>query len=267
MSEEQRISICKTSLNQILNSLEENPREWRNHIPLARTIIAHLNATTLMQQTDRLQERVWLIGGLQRLAYADPDSGGVPDVAAWCSQQWAVIQQSQPNNISALRGLGQAWLARAQPTLARIQREEGRTSSDGPPQSRAGNTSSQTEAEKRAGTAQYVEARGSLQPAIDFLERAIAAATSQHTLTGDLLATVSRMSTPTRVAILPANTGKTAEAYMSLGNVTSPRSNQHHFTRALQLLRAANSIEGYQLNRYLQQYVLFFHDLCSAEPV
>ncbi|PPJ61032.1 hypothetical protein CBER1_01985 [Cercospora berteroae] len=236
MSEEQRIDICKTSLNQILTSLKEDPREWRAHIPLARTIIAHLNATTLMQQTDRLQERVWLIGGLQRLAYADPDSGGAPDVAAWCSQQWAVIQQSQSNNTSALRGLGQAWLARAQPTLARIQREEGRSSGDGPAQSRAGNTSSQTEAEKRAGTAQYVEARGSLQPAIDFLERAIAAATSQHTLTGDLLAT-------------------TAEAYMSLGNVTSPRNNQQHFTRALQLLRAANSIEGYQLNRHLQQYL------------
>ncbi|KAF2217880.1 hypothetical protein CERZMDRAFT_92520 [Cercospora zeae-maydis SCOH1-5] len=236
MSEEQRINVCKTSLNQILTSLQENPRKWRNHVPLARTIIAHLNATSLMQHPDRLQERIWLVGGLQKLANTDPDSGELPDVAAWCTQQWAKVQQTQPNNIAALRGLGQAWLARAQPALSRIQREEGRSASDGTPQSRSGSASSQTEAEKRTGTAQYVEARGSLQPAIDYLERAIAAATSQRLLTGDLLAT-------------------TAEAYMSLGNVSSPRSNQQQFTRALQLLRAANSIDGYKLNRYLQQYL------------
>ncbi|KAM3419854.1 hypothetical protein BST61_g3183 [Cercospora zeina] len=236
MSEEQRINVCKTSLNQILNSLKEDPREWRNHIPLARTIIAHLNATSLMQQTERLQERAWIIAGLQKLACTDPDSAEIPDVAAWCTHQWAKVQQSQPNNTAALRGLGQAWLARAQPTLSRIQREEGRSSNDGASQSRGGSASSQTEAERRTGTAQYVEARGSLQPAIDYLERAIAAATSQRSLTGDLLAT-------------------TAEAYMSLGNVSSPRSNQQQFTRALQLLRAADSIEGYRLNHYLEQYL------------
>lgn len=49
---------------------------------------------------------------------------------------------------------------------------------------------------------------------------------------------------------------KTAESYMSLGNVSSPRSNEEQFRRSLQLLRAASMIPGYALSRYLQQYVL-----------
>jgi hypothetical protein len=40
---------------------------------------------------------------------------------------------------------------------------------------------------------------------------------------------------------------------MSLGNVSSPRVNEQHFRRALQLLRAASQIAGYSLSRYLQQ--------------
>lgn len=51
----------------------------------------------------------------------------------------------------------------------------------------------------------------------------------------------------------PAN--KTAEAFMSLGNVSSPRNNERHFHRALRLLRAAAATPDYSLNRYLQQYV------------
>lgn len=47
------------------------------------------------------------------------------------------------------------------------------------------------EAEARVHTADYVEARGYLQPATDFLRRAVEEATSQSNLTGHLLITVS----------------------------------------------------------------------------
>lgn len=43
---------------------------------------------------------------------------------------------------------------------------------------------------------------------------------------------------------------------MSLGNTSSPRTNEQYFRRALQLLRAAAAIPNYTLTRYLQQYVL-----------
>ncbi|KAK4498893.1 hypothetical protein PRZ48_009403 [Zasmidium cellare] len=246
MNEEQRITVCKTSLNQIYAMLRSSPQDWRNYINLARTIITHLDSTTFMQQGNRTQEQVWMIAGLQRLAFAEPDSGGVNDIAAWCSRQWLVIYQREPHNLAALRGIGQVWLARAQPVLARIHRNDGGSSSSGgsarSQRSALGSrdddrSPTQTaDAERRAGTSDYVEARGYLQPATEYLERAVAVATAQRSLSGDLLAT-------------------TAEAYMSLGNSSSPRVNQGHFRRALQLLRAATSIEGYTLSRYLQQYL------------
>lgn len=200
MNEEQRITVCKTSLNQIYAMLRSSPQDWRNYINLARTIITHLDSTTFMQQGNRTQEQVWMIAGLQRLAFAEPDSGGVNDIAAWCSRQWLVIYQREPHNLAALRGIGQVWLARAQPVLARIHRTDGSSSSSaGSARSQRslqgtrdeGSPTQTAEAERRAGTSDYVEARGYLQPATEYLERAVGVATAQRAVSGDLLATVS----------------------------------------------------------------------------
>jgi hypothetical protein len=46
------------------------------------------------------------------------------------------------------------------------------------------------EADARAGTADYVEARGMLIPAVDHFSRAIQVAERQNEVTGDLLAEV-----------------------------------------------------------------------------
>ncbi|KXT10518.1 hypothetical protein AC579_2359 [Pseudocercospora musae] len=239
MNEEQRINVCKTSLNQIYTMLRTSPQDWRNYLTLARTIITHLDTTTFMQKPERTSEQVWIIAAMQRLAFMDADSGGVVDIASWCSRQWLVINQREPTNLAALRGIGQVWLSRAQPTLAKIHRAEGHSSSSTTSQLsiRSNNDpTSAAEAERRAGSSDYVEARGFLQPATEYLERAIAAATSQQNVSGDLLATA-------------------AEAYMSLGNTSSPRINQQYYRRAIQLLQAATSIPGYTLSRYLQMYL------------
>ena len=102
-----------------------------------------------------------------------------------------------------------AWLARAQPALTRMHRLDGASSSsEGSSQWSAPSVTSsederqsaaaKAEAERRSGTADYVEARGSLQPAIDYLERALAAATAQRSLSGELLATVCTSAGCTR---------------------------------------------------------------------
>ncbi|KXT07556.1 hypothetical protein AC578_10191 [Pseudocercospora eumusae] len=239
MNEEQRINVCKTSLNQIYNMLRTSPQDWRNYLTLARTVITHLDTTTFMQKPDRTSEQVWMIAAMQRLAFMDADSGGVVDIASWCLRQWLNINQREPTSLAALRGIGQVWLSRAQPTLAKIHRAEGHSSSSTTSQLSVRSTNDSTsaaEAERRAGSSDYVEARGFLQPATEYFERAIAAATSQQNVSGDLLATA-------------------AEAYMSLGNTSSPRINQQYFGRAIQLLRAATSIPGYTLSRYLQMYL------------
>ncbi|KAK4550331.1 hypothetical protein LTR36_003298 [Oleoguttula mirabilis] len=246
MNEEQRINVCKTSVAQIYTMLRSSPQQWRAYLVLARSVTAHLDATSFMQQTSRTTEQNWIITALQRLAFADPDNGAVQDIAAWCARQWQVILQRVTHNVAALRGMGEAWLSRAQPALSRIHHVDGSSSSGGSSQWSAPsitssdderqNSAATTEAERRSGTADYVEARGFLQPAVEYLERAVTAAPAQQALSGDLLV-------------------KTAEAYMSLGNASSPRVNERYFRRALQLLRAAKSIPGYTLWPYLERYL------------
>ena len=201
ISEEQRIAVCKTSIDQIYTMLRTSPQTWRNYLTLARSVIAHIDNTSFMQQPRRTAEQSWLIGGLQRLALIDNGNAEVPDISNWCTRQWAMVLQREPQNVEALRGLGSAWHSRAQPALLRIHYVDGSSSSSGgssqwcAPSINSIDDERQAalavrEAERRSGTEDYVEAKGFLQPATEYLERAIAAATAQRVLSGDLLATV-----------------------------------------------------------------------------
>ena len=58
-----------------------------------------------------------------------------------------------------------------------------------------GDEQAQREAEARVGTADYVEARGFLQPATDYVRRAVEEAASQEILTGPLLNLVRKCYT------------------------------------------------------------------------
>ena len=104
-------------------------------------------------------------------------------------------------------GLGRNWLQRAQATLARIHREEGNDSSSQGSSSQAGNlpyarnlvdgegdsdwkTASPPADPRRQGPL-YVEARGYLQPAVDFYARAVRSVDALGNTTGDILASVS----------------------------------------------------------------------------
>ncbi|KIW41081.1 hypothetical protein, variant 3 [Exophiala oligosperma] len=147
-------------------------------------------------------------------------------------------------------GLGQNWLARSQAALSRIHRQEGGSSSgsSGRPLStndRIGYSSSEeareadranVEADARAHTADYVEARGMLIPAVDFLSRAVEITEADGTLTGDLLS-------------------EAAESLMHLGNVTYSHNNEQYFTRAIRYLRRATRMPNFRLSPYLQSYL------------
>lgn len=247
MNEDERINLCKTSVNRIITMLGTSPQDWRSYLPLARSVMGHIDTTAFIREPSRTSEQSWMIAGLQRLAYADIDNGEVRDIADWCTRQWTTIYQRDSQNIAALKGIGQAWLSRAQPALTRIHLLDSSLSSSGGSSSwsvpsitssedERQNAAAVADAERRAGTEDYVEARGFLLPSVEYFERAVAAALAQQILSGDLLTTA-------------------AEAYMSLGNTSSPRTNERYFRRALQLLRAATSIPGYTLSRYLQQYL------------
>ncbi len=97
-------------------------------------------------------------------------------------------------------GVGNWWLLKAQPYLARIHAVDGSSSgSEGSRHRNSGEVGlkseedtrrveqAQREAEARLGTAEYVEARGVLQPATEYSHRAIQEAIAQDSLKGPLL--------------------------------------------------------------------------------
>lgn len=116
-------------------------------------------------------------------------------------KQMAHVRNHDHRLIDLLTGIGSWWLSRAQPSLARIHAVDGSSSSSsGGYSSRPGTSSAeqpatgdvedsdsdsdsededglalqaQQEADARLNTADYVEARGLLLPAIDYLRRAI----------------------------------------------------------------------------------------------
>jgi hypothetical protein len=207
MNEQQRINVCKTSISQIYTMLRTSPQSYRNYLQLGRSVIAHLDATTFMQQNSREAEQAWAVAALQRLAALDNGHGNTQDIVTWCSRQWTALFQRDSQSVAALRGIGQAWLNRAHPILARIHSVDGSSSSSGSRHSSQRSARSlsaseeerqaavaNAEAERRAGTQDYVEARSYLQPATEYFARAITAATEQRVLSGDLLATVSSYS-------------------------------------------------------------------------
>lgn len=248
LSEDQRLQLCRAAVSQIYNMLRDRPRAWRSYIALARSVIAHLDSTGYMQRTEHASEHAWIVNALQRIAFADADNGPITDLDTWTARQWLQILQRDARNVIALRGMGWAWLQRAQPALSRIHRLDGSSSSSGGSSQQALAASilngdedkvmeqANAEAERRAGTADYVEARGFLQPSTEYLARAVAAALSQDIRSGDLLSTA-------------------AESFMSMGNASSPRVNEPYFRRAVQLLRAANNVEGFTLPSHLQHYL------------
>lgn len=153
------------------------------HIPYRRT---HVGVSAVLEKQSHGLD-VW-----PRHGQACARIGGFDEVFAeeraetqgiFCLACGLQLLQRDSQNLAALRGLGQMWLSRAQPSLARIHAG----------QSRAGSESA-TEAERRVGAAEYVEARGILQPAVEYLEKAVAAASKQSALAGDLLAKVGSRS-------------------------------------------------------------------------
>lgn len=88
-------------------------------------------------------------------------------------------------------GLGQAWLLRSQTSLAKIQIEEGSSNGSHDSVDDAANiTHAAREANSRRHTAHYVEARGTLIPATEYLTRAVNIAEQEGVLEGRLLCLV-----------------------------------------------------------------------------
>lgn len=131
------------------------------------------------------------------------------------------------------------------------------------------------DAEARSHTPSYVEARALLVPATDLLSTAVDTASRQGTVSGALFClvrfapffdfqTVSLHLSLTYIHFIIILSllqtmltlaSKAAEAYMSLGNVSSARVGEQQFAQAIRYLRQARAVPGYVLAPYLQQSV------------
>ena len=193
----ERIASLQQRISSTSRSRDIDPEHLQQILGSARSIILDLDG--LSEPADSLGNTEWinLISTLQDIAYLDPDNGGAVDVALWCERQWATVLQSDPENVVVLQKLGHAWLLKSQSILARIHRNEG-SSSSGESDASAGripfrvlSTTTDSEDTARINSSDYIEARASLQPSIEFLDRAIEAGDQQRVTTGELLERVS----------------------------------------------------------------------------
>ncbi|KAF2874814.1 hypothetical protein BDV95DRAFT_299434 [Massariosphaeria phaeospora] len=251
--DENMVHTLTTTVDLVAATLDVAPNSWRDHLNAVRNITSILEINDSAPNEARRAWQIPLITVFQRVAYADHDGGGVLDIANWCLRQSVTLLQVYPDDIDLLALIGGNWLLRAQQSLARIHSAERSSSSSGAsqtvPLSQSEDdqlaASAAAEAEELLHTADYVEARGILLPAIEYLKRAVDAAQGQGKVTGGLLCSA-------------------AEAYMSLGNVTSSRSNNQHFQAALAYLRRATQIHGFSLPEHMQQYLDEFGPLESV---
>src|SRR5215472_9224685 len=112
-----------------------------------------------------------------------------------------------------ISGIGKWWLSKAQRSLARISAEESSSSSSSAGATRRPNsdptnatrteeirrtsrTTRDQDAETRLHSQEYVEARGLLLPATEYLTRAVEEGDRQGTSDGSLFVTVSLSLTP-----------------------------------------------------------------------
>lgn len=105
-NEEDRIAGLLRSMARIYSEAlsAPNPR-WSSYLPLAREVMAAIDQTSFMARPERREQQIWVLEGLQKLAFKDHDEGGVTDIARWCLQHWLAIVDRSPDNVPALQGM------------------------------------------------------------------------------------------------------------------------------------------------------------------
>ncbi|MCJ1354650.1 MAG: hypothetical protein MMC33_004639 [Icmadophila ericetorum] len=225
-------ALCEELIGRIQSVLDNRSREWQSYLPTARAIIVLINGLPSPLEILGVDLYMEALTTIQRLVYQDADNGAEMDVVLWCERHWTILLERSPDNYKALRGHGHAWLLRSQETLARIYRDQ-RSSSDETslPSARTNSMN-----DSLVSSHDYVQARDLLRPSLESFDRAIEVADSNSELTGELLALG-------------------AEAYINFGNVSSPRTNDNYYQKAIHYLQSANVIEGFSLDDHLKQFL------------
>ncbi|PVH93224.1 hypothetical protein DM02DRAFT_243248 [Periconia macrospinosa] len=194
------INMLMSSVESIRTALDTSPDSWREHTQAIRNMMASLEFRDTSPDDSRKEWQVSVITVFQRVAHADVDHGGsvVLDIADWCLKQSVVLIQLYPDDVALLALIGENWLLRAQQPLINIHHAEQSSVSSGDsqnatlscPERQARAQNAALEAKQRLDTADYVEARTLLLPAVEYLKRAVDAAHAQDKIYGALLVKV-----------------------------------------------------------------------------
>lgn len=104
-TDSQRLVIVIRELQRSRSDLGFSGNQLEQHVTMARSIIRLLDQTSLLQRAARLDDQVLIVSRLQDLAYHEPDSGGISDIAHWCVRQWLRLLQEHAEVVEVLQGL------------------------------------------------------------------------------------------------------------------------------------------------------------------
>lgn len=100
--DEQTIASLISTADLISATLDTNPGAWRDRLQIIRDITASLEILDNVPDQTRKQWQLPLVTAFQRVAFADADSGGVPDIANWCLRQELTLLSLYPDDVDLI---------------------------------------------------------------------------------------------------------------------------------------------------------------------
>jgi hypothetical protein len=100
--EDNVVKAFMSTVQLIAASLDTAHDRWRDHLQSIRDITAVLEFSDTHANESRMHWQLPLVTVFQRVAYAEPDSGGVSDIANWCLKQAVTLNEIYPDNIELL---------------------------------------------------------------------------------------------------------------------------------------------------------------------
>lgn len=98
------VGECLETVDQIHNMLESSPNEYMAYVESARRVMNTLDSLHFFDDAEQLEAQMRVIETIQRLAFADIDTGPVNGLADWCLQKWLRLLQLHPGAVDILKG-------------------------------------------------------------------------------------------------------------------------------------------------------------------
>ena len=215
----QGIDLKRQSLNQHVEHVRRMSIEvaqgtstWSRHTAAAVDAVTFFTLHPAFETALSRSDRIEVTRTLQQVAYHKSSGEPISLVADWCASEWLRLCEEQSDDIDALYGLALSWLHRSQAVLYKIYELARRSSSSSSASIRSYDrerrsldnnsithslSGNSEDNEAKVNSADYVEARTSLQPATEYFDRAINAATAQQRKLGEEL--LARVSTTARI--------------------------------------------------------------------